>query len=96
MRYHITDIYIDELDKVQSLESTGPDFSTIVDLLVTPFVKLREDGLDKTSRLKADQLLEDPRLHIENAVEDEDEDEDGDGDGDDADADADDEWKGIE
>jgi len=93
VRYHITDIYLDELDKVHSLESAGPDFSPTVALLSGPFVKLREEGLDKTARLKADELLEDPRLHVE-AVEDQvvDENEEED----DTDVDDHDEWNGIE
>ena len=73
------------------MTSAGPDFSTTIDLLTAPFVKLREDGLDKTARLKADELLGDPRLDLEAAMEDKDEDQNEDND-DDA---GDEEWNGI-
>jgi hypothetical protein len=44
--------------------------------LIGPFEKLHEEGLDKTARTKAQDLLDDPRLHAGGDSEDEDEDED--------------------
>jgi ribosomal RNA-processing protein 1 len=76
IRYHITDIYLDELDKVQPFESADEEFASTVEKLIAPFEKLREEGLDKTAKTKARELLDDPRLHAGGDSEDEDEDED--------------------
>jgi ribosomal RNA-processing protein 1 len=62
IRYHITDIYLDELDKIQSLESTDVEFSATIDLLIVPFKTLQKEGRDKTAKTKAKDLLEDSRL----------------------------------
>jgi len=76
IRYHITDIYLDELDKVQPFESADEEFASTVEKLIAPFEKLGEEGLDKTAKTKARELLDDPRLHAGGDSEDEDEDED--------------------
>jgi (p)ppGpp synthase/HD superfamily hydrolase len=47
IRYHIADIYIDELDKILPLESAEQDFQEVVAELVKPFVKIKEEGVDK-------------------------------------------------
>jgi len=62
IRYHITDIYLDELDKVQSIEEAGDEFVRTLSQLIEPFEKLRKEGSDKTARTKAKDLLEDARL----------------------------------
>jgi ribosomal RNA-processing protein 1 len=62
IRYHITDIYIDELNKIIPLESAEQDFQAVIAELVKPFVKIRKDGVDKVAKQKAKELLEDPRL----------------------------------
>jgi ribosomal RNA-processing protein 1 len=62
IRYHITDLYIDELDKIVPLESAEEDFQAVITELVKPFVKIKEEGVDKVSKQKARELLEDPRL----------------------------------
>lgn len=64
IRYHIIDIYIDELDKVIPLESAGEPFSSSLQLLIEPFVAIREESPDKTARNKAKELFEDPRLQL--------------------------------
>jgi ribosomal RNA-processing protein 1 len=73
IRYHITDIYIDELEKIQPFESADDDFASTVEKLIEPFEKLAEMGLDKTGRTKAMELLGDPRLNAGSDVEDVDE-----------------------
>jgi ribosomal RNA-processing protein 1 len=62
IRYHITDIYIDELNKIIPLESAEQDFQAVIAELVKPFVKIRKDGVDKVAKQKAKELLEDPCL----------------------------------
>jgi ribosomal RNA-processing protein 1 len=62
IRYHITDIYIDELDKITPLESAEEDFQAVIAELVKPFVKIKKEGVDKVAKQKARELLEDPRL----------------------------------
>jgi ribosomal RNA-processing protein 1 len=64
IRYHITDIYLDELDKLEPLESADQSFAKKATQLIAPFVALRKDGLDKTAKAKAKELLEDPRLQV--------------------------------
>ena len=64
IRYHITDIYIDELDKLQPLDSIDESFSSVIQLLTKPFVKLRDENRDKVTRAKAKELVDDPRLQI--------------------------------
>lgn len=62
IRYHITDIYIDELDKFVPLESAEQDFQEVIAELVKPFVKIQKEGVDKVAKQKATELLDDPRL----------------------------------
>jgi ribosomal RNA-processing protein 1 len=62
IRYHITDVFLDELEKVQPFESADATFHLTFPLLVEPFDNLRLEGMDKTARLKAQALLEDSRL----------------------------------
>jgi ribosomal RNA-processing protein 1 len=62
IRYHITDIYIDELDKIVPLESAEQDFQEVIVELVKPFVKIQQEGVDKVAKQKATELLDDPRL----------------------------------
>ena len=64
IRYHITDIYLDELDKIQPLEEAGEDFKSSLSQLLKPFKKLQKEGLDKVARTKAKELLEDLRLDL--------------------------------
>jgi ribosomal RNA-processing protein 1 len=64
IRYHITDIYVDELDKIIPLESAGGSFLSSLRLLIEPFVKLLEESPDKMARSKAKELLEDARLQV--------------------------------
>jgi ribosomal RNA-processing protein 1 len=72
IRYHITDLYLDELDKVQSLESADESFSSTIQVLIEPFVKIQKEGRDKTAKTKAINLLEDPRLQEPDSEEDSD------------------------
>ena len=60
IRYHITDIYLDELEKVIPLQEAPENFLLQVR---RPFIKLQTEGIDKTARIKARELLEDPRLN---------------------------------
>ena len=69
IRYHITDIYIDELEKVQPFEAADEDFASTVEQLIEPFEKLAEGGSDKTARIKAKELLDDARLHADSDEE---------------------------
>jgi ribosomal RNA-processing protein 1 len=72
IRYHVTDIYLDELDKVQSLESVDASFSSTIQALIEPFVKIQKEGRDKTAKIKATNLLEDPRLQEPDSEDDSD------------------------
>jgi hypothetical protein len=47
---------------VEPLESATEAFSNTVQHLIEPFVKLQKEGLDKVARIKAQDLLDDPRL----------------------------------
>lgn len=76
IRYHITDIYLDELEKVQSFESADEEFASTVEQLIEPFEKLAVDGLDKTARTKGKELLDDPRLNAGSDEEDQGQDDD--------------------
>lgn len=74
IRYHITDLYLDELDKVQSLESADESFSSTIQLLIEPFIKIQKEGRDKTAKTKATSLLEDTRLQEPDSEEESDDD----------------------
>jgi len=65
IRYHIMDIYVDELDKIVPLEKADETFQIVIVDLVKPFVKIRKEGVDKVAKQKAKELLEDPRLEKE-------------------------------
>ena len=62
IRYHITDIYLDELDKVEPLESAEVEFWRVVPQLLEPFMKMKLESPDKTAKLKVKELIEDPRV----------------------------------
>jgi ribosomal RNA-processing protein 1 len=66
IRYHITDIFLDELDKVEPLESAEDEFWPIVKKLLEPFTNIRKEGFDKTAKLKVKGMLEDTRLEKAN------------------------------
>ena len=65
IRYHIMDIYVEELDKIIPLESAEETFQLVIVQLVKPFVKIRKEGVDKVAKQKAKELLEDGRLKKE-------------------------------
>lgn len=61
LRFHVIDIYVDELEKVGLLEDMGVS-GVILDQLMAPLVKLREGSPTKTVRRKAGEALGDERI----------------------------------
>lgn len=59
MRYHVIDIYVDELERLELLQIKH---KALVERLLEPLRKLAENSPTKTVRIKAKELLEDPRL----------------------------------
>jgi hypothetical protein len=55
-------MFLDELDKVEPLEFAEDEFWPTLRQLLEPFMMIREEGLDKTAKLKVKEMLEDPRL----------------------------------
>jgi ribosomal RNA-processing protein 1 len=78
LRYHVVDLYVDELDKADE-DSTSP-----VEKLIAPMKKMAKDSPNKTARKRATEALDDARLGRwksrkeipEESEEEEDEDED--------------------
>ncbi|KAL4786046.1 nucleolar protein,Nop52-domain-containing protein [Aspergillus varians] len=64
LRYHILDLWIDELEKVLEFdpESGKPVGELPVELLLAPIEKLRKESPHKPVRLRAAETLEDERL----------------------------------
>lgn len=56
LRYHVIDIYVDELQKVDT-DRTAP-----LQELLSPLKKLAKDGMTKSVRKRADEALDDERL----------------------------------
>lgn len=61
LRFHVIDIYVDELEKMGLLEDMGVS-GVILDQLMAPLVKLREGSPTKTVRKKAGDALGDERI----------------------------------
>lgn len=61
LRFHVIDIYVDELEKMGLLEDMGVS-GVILDQLMAPLVKLREGSPTKTIRIKAKDALGDERI----------------------------------
>jgi ribosomal RNA-processing protein 1 len=58
MRYHVIDIYVDELEEVQ-----GPNESDMpVESLLKPLRRLRKESLTKPVRDRAEETLQDDRV----------------------------------
>lgn len=92
LRYHILDIWLDELEKVVEIEEVDSDENTDgptkrlkgdvpMDLLLRPMRKLKAESPTKTVRVRAGEVLDDDRLVEWGVIErkesdDEDEDED--------------------
>ncbi|KAJ9296240.1 hypothetical protein DTO271G3_5381 [Paecilomyces variotii] len=74
LRYHILDIWLDELEKVVEVEDLGVDSSNTdgptkrlkgdipMDLILRPMRKLKAESPTKTVRERAGEVLEDDRL----------------------------------
>jgi ribosomal RNA-processing protein 1 len=56
LRYHVVDLYVDELDKADQ-DSTSP-----VEKLIAPMKKMAKDSPNKTARKRATEALDDARL----------------------------------
>lgn len=56
LRFHMLDVYLDELDKVDE------DRKAPVDSLLRPVVTIKEKGLSKELRRRAGEVLSDPRV----------------------------------
>jgi ribosomal RNA-processing protein 1 len=56
LRYHVVDLYVDELDKADE-DSTSP-----VERLIAPMKKMAKDSPNKTARKRATEALDDARL----------------------------------
>jgi ribosomal RNA-processing protein 1 len=61
MRYHVIDIYVDELERMGALEE-GKDGEVPLEKLLEPLRKLRLDSPTKAVRMKCKEALEDERL----------------------------------
>jgi ribosomal RNA-processing protein 1 len=73
MRYHMLDIYLDELEKIDDeYEAEIP-----AEKLFAPFVALQKNCLTRTVRERAKELLEDERVRKWLGLPDTDEDEGG-------------------
>ena len=76
MRFHVIDIYVDELERAGGLEKAGEESSVPLELLLEPLRKL-ERSPTKPVRVKAKEALADERLpgneKVEKEVVDEDE-----------------------
>ena len=59
MRFHVIDIYVDELEKVGAL---AEDDGVPLDLLLDPIQKMAQGSSTKPVRVKAKEALEDERL----------------------------------
>lgn len=73
LRYHVVDVFVEELDKVD-VERNAP-----VEKLVSPLRRIAKEGLTKALRKKAEEALDDGRLedwqNAHNGEEEEDDDE---------------------
>ncbi|KAL2818976.1 nucleolar protein,Nop52-domain-containing protein [Aspergillus cavernicola] len=67
LRYHVLDVWIDELEKVLDIDSeTGKPKKSVddipVEILLAPVEKLKREGLHKPVRIRAGETLSDERL----------------------------------
>lgn len=62
LRYHVLDIYVDELEKVGGGESEWEVRRDILDVLMNPVEKLAKEGTLKVVRVAAKETLEDERI----------------------------------
>ncbi|KAG9228993.1 hypothetical protein BJ875DRAFT_214029 [Amylocarpus encephaloides] len=61
MRFHVIDLWVDEMEKVGVLEE-NEECRRIQDVLMAPLLKLREESPTKTVRMKAREALNDERI----------------------------------
>lgn len=61
LRFHVIDIWVDELEKVGVLEDT-PENRQVQELVMAPILKLREGSPTRTVRAKAREALNDERI----------------------------------
>lgn len=69
MRYHVLDIYVDELERVGVLEIEGEEGERLLGELLEPLRRLAKESPTKTVRAKAKEALEDERLPENEKVE---------------------------
>ncbi|KAL3480137.1 nucleolar protein,Nop52-domain-containing protein [Aspergillus californicus] len=64
LRYHLLDIWFDELEKALEIDSeTGKPVGEVpIEILLAPVEKLRKEGLHKPVRVRAAETLDDERL----------------------------------
>lgn len=64
LRYHLLDIWFDELEKALEIDSeTGKPVGEVpIEILLAPVEKLRKEGLHKPVRVRAGETLDDERL----------------------------------
>lgn len=62
MRFHVIDIWVDELDKVGALELVEEEEEGVLEMLLGPMRELNEKSPTKPVRKKAKEALEDERL----------------------------------
>lgn len=64
LRYHVIDIYVDELERVGALEKEVEEVVSpeVLEKLLEPLRKLAKDCPTKMVRIKAKEALEDERL----------------------------------
>ena len=66
LRYHVLDIYVDEIETslnlVSDTEGSSPEQRQVVERLVVPVEKVSRDGLSKSVRVRAKETLADERV----------------------------------
>lgn len=88
LRYHVLDVYVDELEKVGGGKKDGEWDAEVLEKLFEPIVKLSKEGKMKAVRVAAKECIDDERARAWRGEKDESENEDEDME--------DEEWGGIE
>ncbi|THW52986.1 hypothetical protein D6D21_00656 [Aureobasidium pullulans] len=73
LKYHVVDVYVDELEKVGGEEGTKEAENTPWEEMMAPMVELGEKGVLKSVRKKVAEALDDERVKVWLGIEDDDE-----------------------
>jgi len=94
LRFHVLDVYVDELEKVDDVWQTEKKSDTL-DMLIRPVEKLTKDGKLKVIRKTAKECLDDDRVKAWRGEVTNEDQEMHDGDNDDDEEEEEEEWGGI-